>query len=96
MTEQEAIGEVGKELADAKRRRACLFRRATNYQRQIATVSEMLRGISGEFVSALDATDMNQREWPSYEQITALCSEIDDVETRIEECEARLRDLGVI
>lgn len=98
MTKDEAkrlMGEAAAELRDVRLKINCLTTKAERYLRVLGQASSVIGDSIGK-ESAGDDVLPEASEWPSIEEIEALCSELDAARTRRHALTERMREWGVI
>ena len=99
MTENEMTAEMGsvvKELAEMRKRRACLETRAermmANLHRGVLRIEDALAGKRGESYEPA----MGAETWPSFNDLISMIADINATSVRIDALEGRLRQWGAI
>ena len=89
------MGEAAAELANTRKKIACLETKAEGYIRTLTKASSALRGSLGDRLHE-DATIPDAREWPTTDQIEELCNDLDETATRNGDLVKRMREWGIM
>ena len=94
--EANEIGLAALELAECRKKLACLKTRAERFRKEIDRGAEMLKDCLLPRATNSKGQSPSEDGWPSYDDLAGLHKSYEATSARIRELEGRFRDWGVL